>query len=336
MKKTLLIGGAGYIGLKVTDYLLASGEQVCCVDNGTYQNLGLVSQFWGNKNYDFIFGNMGDVSVLEKALENVTDVVLLAGLVGDPITKKFPIQSEQVNDVELTDCLKFLNGRGLDRVVFISTCSNYGLIPDDQLATEESELSPLSSYARSKVHAESFLLSMKGSVDYSPTVLRFATAFGIAPRMRFDLTVNEFSRDLALGRELLVYDPDTWRPYCHVNDFAMLIHKTLRACKSAVGFEVFNAGGDENNFTKREIVNTILKHLPCAADRVAFREHGNDPRNYRVSFQKVKEVIGFQPTFTVEDGVLEVINAVQNRVFDQHAELPNIYGNYDLNVSSVL
>ena len=111
----------------------------------------------------------------------------------------------------MQDIFELLNGNGIDRLIFISRCSNYGLMPDGVLANEKSPLNPLSPYSRAKVSAEKTLLSMKGELDYCPTILRFATAFGLSPRMRFDLTVNEFTRELALGNNLKVFDPDTWR-----------------------------------------------------------------------------------------------------------------------------
>lgn len=329
-KNILLIGGAGYIGLKVADYLLQQGESVRCLDLGIYQNLRQVAHLLGTPNFSFMYGDMCNPRDLDAALQGITDVVLLAGLVGDPITKKHPEESGLINDQGVINCLKHLSGKKLNQVIFVSTCSNYGLVPEGVLANETSQLSPLSLYAKSKVEAEKFLLESKGKVDYTPTVLRFATAFGVAPRMRFDLTVNEFTRDLALGRDLLVFDADTWRPYCHVNDFARLIYKVLTSDKSKVEFEVFNAGGDKNNFTKRGVIDLIIKHLPEMKSKVSFRDHGTDPRNYRVDFKKVREVLGFEPLFSVEDGVLEVVSAVKNHVFDDFTSEKNMYGNYEI------
>ncbi len=334
-KKILLIGGAGYIGLKVTDYLLKQGEQVTCLDLGVYENLIHTSHFLGNSNYSFIFGDFCNSITLDAALKDVTDVVILAGLVGDPITKKYPIESGLINDLGIINCLKHLSGKGLNQVIFVSTCSNYGLISDGVLANENSDLSPLSLYAKSKVEAEKFLLSGGSEIDYTPTVLRFATAFGLSPRMRFDLTVNEFTRDLALGKDLLVFDADTWRPYCHVHDFSRLIYKVLSADKTKVSFEVFNAGGDKNNYTKRGVVDLILNHLPEMKNKVSYKDHGTDPRNYRVDFKKVREVLDFEPLFSVEDGVTEVISAVRNHVFNDYALSKNSYGNYEISYKVV-
>jgi nucleoside-diphosphate-sugar epimerase len=256
-------------------------------------------------------------------------VVILAGLVGDPITKKYPEASEKVNDVGIKSCIDFFDDKAIDNLIFISTCSNYGLIKEDELADEDFELNPLSLYAKAKVGAEKYLLSKKGKVNYTATVLRFATAFGLSPRMRFDLSVSEFVRDLFFGEELLVFDEHTWRPYCHVRDFSRLIDLVLQANSDKIDFEVFNAGGNVNNNTKKMIVDTILEFLPEA--KVKYTENGSDPRNYKVSFEKVKSRLGFEPEFTVQKGVEELINALGMGVFGDSLKNKSRYGNYEIN-----
>jgi nucleoside-diphosphate-sugar epimerase len=329
-ESVLIIGGAGYIGLVLTDRLLAARYKVNCLDLLLYQNHICVIPYLANPNYRFIFGDLRDRLALKRALQGVTDVVLLAGLVGDPITKKYPEASHAINDEGILRCIDFLNGKGLDRVVFVSTCSNYGLIESDELADETYPLRPLSLYAKSKVAAEQHLLANNGKIDYTPTILRFATAFGLAPRMRFDLTVNEFTRELALGHELLVFDAHTWRPYCHVKDFARLIQQVIEAPRAKIAFEVFNAGGEVNNFTKQGIVDTILTLLPDARLRVRYQEQGADPRNYRVNFRKVRETVGFEPEYAVEYGVKELLSAIHEHVFDRVDLMRNFHGNYEI------
>lgn len=331
-RNVLLIGGAGYIGLVMTDYLLAAGHRVTCLDRMLYRNNECVLPFFGREGYRLVYGDLCDVGALERALDGVTDVILLAGLVGDPITKAYPEASQAINHDGVLACIDALNGRGLDRVIFTSTCSNYGLIEDDQLADEEHELRPLSLYARAKVAAEQHLLQGRGRVDYAPTVLRFATAFGLSPRMRFDLSVNEFTRELMLGRELVVFDAHTWRPYCHVRDFSRLVQLVLDAQVVDVAFEVFNAGGDANNSTKKGIIDTIVSFVPHA--RVRYQEHGSDPRNYRVNFRKVRDVLGFTPEYSVQYGVEELLLAMREHVFDHADEVRDLHGNYRIDYST--
>jgi nucleoside-diphosphate-sugar epimerase len=324
----LLIGGAGYVGSVVTQHLLEMGYAVRCFDNLIYNNHAAAESFLGHPNYDFKYGDLCHPNALENAAEGVSHVVLLAGLVGDPITKKYPDESEDINANGVQDSFEILKGKGIQKLIFISTCSNYGLMEEGVLANEESTLTPLSLYAQAKVAAEEKLMSMKGEVDYCPTVLRFATAFGLSPRMRFDLTVNEFTRELAIGNELLVFDADTWRPYCHVRDFSRLIAKVLEEDPDKVAFEVFNAGGDDNNFTKRALVNEIVKLLPNS--KVAYKEHGGDPRNYRVDFTKVREVLEFEPAYSVPMGVKEIIEQVGNSFFKNLEGRENHFGNYEI------
>ena len=327
-RKILLLGGAGYVGTVLTSHLLKRGYEVRAFDNFTYENEFAVQPYFGDPDYEFMKGDITNEDDLQKAVEGVTDVVILAGLVGDPITKKYPDLSEKINTKGVQNCINFLNGQGLDKVIFVSTCSNYGLIGEDELADENFKLNPLSLYATAKVEGEKHLLELKDEADFTGTVLRFATAFGLSPRMRFDLTVNEFVRDLFFGKELLVYDEHTWRPYCHLRDFSRLIEMVIEADKEKVNFEVFNAGGDVNNFTKKMIVDEILNHV--SNGKVVYNSEGSDPRNYRVSFKKVKDVLGFEPKFTVEEGIKELVEALKVGLYADSVKNPDKYGNYQI------
>ena len=329
--KILLIGGEGYIGNVVAQNLIENGSAVSSYDNLLYQNHQCVLNKIHSKNFHFVYGDMLNDEKLESAIALADVVVLLAGLVGDPITKKYPKESALINDKGVKKVIDLCAKQNVENFIFISTCSNYGLIKDDELAHEKFELNPLSLYAKSKVNAEKHILSLKGKTKMNPTILRFATAFGLSPRMRFDLTVSEFTRDLALRNELIVYDAHTWRTYCHVQDFSRLIQMVLEAPKEKVAFEVFNAGGDVNNATKQMIVDMILNKIPYG--KVKYQEHGSDPRNYRVNFNKVKTVLGFEPKYTIQDGINELVEAMDNHVFDHVDENRNFFGNYKINYS---
>jgi nucleoside-diphosphate-sugar epimerase len=328
MKSVLLIGGAGYVGTVITSHFLKIGYKVRVLDNFVYDNQSAIESYLGDENYEFIFGDLGNVQDLEKASKGVQYVVILGGLVGDPITKKFPEASGKINEVGVTTCIDFFDNKNIENLILISTCSNYGLIGENELADENFELNPLSLYAKAKVAAELHLMSKKGKVNYTGTVLRFATAFGLSPRMRFDLSVSEFVRDLYFGEELLVFDEHTWRPYCHIRDFARLIDLVIHADKAKVNFEVFNAGGEVNNFTKKMIVDTIASFIPEA--NIKFGANGSGPRNYKVSFQKVKNTLGFEPQYSVKQGIEELINAFKIGVYGDSMTNKNKYGNYEI------
>lgn len=332
-RRVLLVGGAGYIGSVLTSHLLACGYSVTCLDLLIYQHLHSVWPFVGRDGYRFIRGDMDSPADVERALEGVDAVVILAGHVGDPITKKYPHQSEVINLRAIKNLFHLLDGRSLDRVIFISTCSNYGLAPEHVHATENYQLAPLSAYARHKVASEQSLLELRNAVDYSATILRFATAFGLSPRMRFDLTVSEFTRELYLGRELLVFDANTWRPYCHVGDLSAAIGCVLEAPRDRVHFEIFNVGGDANNLTKQMIVDEILRQVP--EGRVRYQDHGSDPRNYRVSFAKIADRLGFSPRISVREGVAELLGALRAGLFDDVESHGSWFGNYDISAPEI-
>lgn len=324
-RKVLIVGGAGYIGIPLTTYFLKRGYDVRCLDLLLFENEHAIHGFLGEPGYEFMFGDMADPDTVQRAIEGVTDVVILAGLVGDPITRAYPDESEAINDRGLLEMLRALNGHNLARVLFISTCSNYGEIPTDSLADEEFELKPLSLYAKSKVAMELELLGMKDSADYCGTVLRFATAFGLSGRMRFDLTVSEFTREMYANKTIDVYDADTWRPYCHVRDFARAITTVLEAPQERIHFNVFNAGGDANNFTKGMMVEEISKFLPDA--KIEYVTGGFDRRNYKVDFRRIREALYFTPEYTVQDGIRELISALDQKLFTDYEQCLNGYRN---------
>ena len=327
-RKVLLIGGAGYVGSVITFHFLKKGYKVAVLDKFVYKNQASVESYIGDPGYEFFYGDFGNNEILAKASKNVTDVVILGGLVGDPITKKYQEEANVINIIAVKNCIDFYKDSDIKSLLFISTCSNYGLIKEDKLANEQCELTPLSLYAKAKVGAEEYLLAQKGKVNYTGTILRFATAFGLSPRMRFDLTISEFTRDLFTGKELLVFDENTWRPYCHVRDFARLIDLVMHTEREKVNFEVFNAGGNVNNFTKKMVIDKIVEYVPNS--KVSYTENGSDPRNYKVDFSKVRNVLGFEPQYSVEFGIKELVDAMGKSVYSDSVENKNKYGNFEL------
>jgi nucleoside-diphosphate-sugar epimerase len=202
---------------------------------------------------------------------------------------------------------------GVQRFVFASTCSNYGRMADPTVPIDEDgELAPVSLYAEQKVSMEKALLA-NGTGPLQPTCLRFATVYGAAPRMRFDLTVNEFTRDLWAGRELEVFGEQFWRPYIHAADAARAVALVLASPPEKVAGRVFNAGHSDENYRKLDLVEIITGHL--GRGDVSFVYRDEDPRDYKVSFERIRSELGFVPEHRVPDGIAEIAGALDEERF---------------------
>jgi len=331
-RRILVIGGAGYIGSTLVRVLLEKGASVRVLDNLLYGNGGAIADLSETPRFDFIRGDFCDRLILERSLNGVSDVILLAALVGDPLCKKYPDEARRINDAGTIALIDSLKGLKLNRFVFMSTCSNYGLREDNTPADENSPLKPLSLYAETKVKVEKYILNNLSSFDFAPVVLRCATAFGISPRMRFDLTVSEFTRQLALGREMVVYDENTWRPYCHIRDIGEAITAVLEAPREKIAGEIFNVGSNRANFTKKMLVDLILQRFPQG--KVQYQKGGRDARNYRVNFDKIAVSLNFKAGHDIPAAIDSLADAINNGLYDDVEPRHHYYGNYTLESNS--
>jgi nucleoside-diphosphate-sugar epimerase len=326
-RTVLVVGGAGYVGSVLVSELLNADAQVRVLDQLIYDNGFALAPLLDHPRLRFQRGDLRNPDDLAQAAQGVTDVVLLASLVGDPICKTYPELARAVNEDGAKAVIDQLDTFGVSRFVFTSTCSNYGIHESSTLASEDSELNPQSLYARTKIAVEEYVLGRAGELASTATVLRIATAYGLSPRMRFDLTVSQFAWELAAGRPLEVYDAETWRPYCHVRDISKAIMTVLSARDSDVRGEVFNVGDTSQQFTKRMIVDEVRKHLGEAS--VSYQQGDSDPRNYRVSFDKIADRLGFRCDHTVQDYLTRLTAAVQAGVFPDVSRNPQ-FGNYEV------
>lgn len=315
MKKILVTGGAGYVGSGLLRDLLKQGYRVVCVDCLKFGGESLID-IWHEPNFIFYNCDINDHDKFSVILEKYKfdAVVHLAAIVGDPACKREHELATQTNwesSKWLVDKAKEL---GIQKFVFASTCSNYGkMSSSSEYVREDSPLAPVSHYAELKVKFENYLLHETDKTDkFCPTSLRFATVYGVSPRMRFDLTVNEFTKDVALGKELLVFGEQFWRPYCHVKDFSRAFLTILQADSEKVAHEVFNVGATHENYTKQMIVDEIQKQIPEAKIKYVHKEE--DPRDYRVNFDKIYNNFEFTVSKTVSEGISEVRLIVQQRV----------------------
>jgi len=309
IKNILVVGGSGYIGRVLIDDLIKEQNKIINLDLRIYpdQKCKNISSY---KDENYVNLDLRDIESIKYYLSSANVVIILAGLVGEYITKKYPHLSETINEKGIIDLINECeNYKNIENLIFVSTCSNYGITNNQTLVSEDHELKPLSPYAKAKVKIEKYILGKK-ITNYSPTILRFATAFGYSPRMRFDLTINHFCYSMFKEKVIEVYDPDTWRPYCHVKDFSRLIKKILTCERDKIYKKVFNAGSNSNNFTKSGIVSLISKKLPDV--KVVLKKGGVDKRDYRVSFEKVERELDFKSKFSVEDGINEILGILRD------------------------
>ena len=306
-KKILVTGGAGYVGSGLLKELLSNGYNVTCIDNLMFGGESLLD-IWYNRDFNFINCDINNSEKLNEIFSenNFDGVIHLAAIVGDPACKLYSDLANKTNWESSKWLLEKSKSSGVSRFIFASTCSNYGKMENPEAYVDEnSKLAPVSLYAELKVKFEKYMLNeIDKKDDFSPTSLRFSTVYGLSSRMRFDLTVNEFTKDLALGKELIVFGEQFWRPYCHVKDFSNAFITTLESPKEKVAYNVFNVGDTKENYTKQMIVNEIKKVLPNS--KIKYVAKNDDPRDYRVNCDKIKNELGFKISMTVQDGIMEI------------------------------
>ena len=298
VKKILVTGGAGYIGTSLLPKLLNKGYEVTVFDNlmvGGNQLLPFVRY----ENFKFVRGDIRNINTLQEVVKGKDVIIHLAALVGFPVCRLNPQLAEETNVDGTTN---LINSCTDDQVIFYgSTGSNYGAVTD--ICTEETPLHPLSLYGETKTKAEQLLMERENTIAY-----RFATAFGVSPRFRLDLLINDFSYKCIKDGYLVVYEKNYMRTFIHVSDIANCFMFGIENMNTMMG-NVFNVGDDRMNHSKEEVCDMIGKKTGAF---IHYEEIGEDAdkRNYVVSYDKISS-LGFRTIVSVEEGINEVINALK-------------------------
>jgi nucleoside-diphosphate-sugar epimerase len=319
-KRVLVVGGAGYLGSILTRKLLARGYRVRVLDSFIYGRKS-VEELVGNDQCDIVEGDLRNIHTCVNALEGVNAVILLAAIVGDPASKVRPTETIETNVLAAQALASAAKLQHISRFVYASTCSVYGVGAD--LLDEQSPLNPVSLYARTKIASEDIILKM-GDTYFSPTILRMGTLYGYSPRMRFDLVVNTMSMKSFTDGKILVFGGKQWRPLLHVQDAADVYVRCVEADLKQVGNQVFNVGSNEQNYQIEEIAERVSKTLggiPIQRDDTSL-----DARDYRVSFAKVRETLGFTPQATVEEAAQTIFGRLKDGTIRNPAQ--RIYYNH--------
>jgi nucleoside-diphosphate-sugar epimerase len=266
-----------------------------------------------NPDFEFIKGDIRNADDVDKALDGIDAIAHLAAIVGDPACKKYSGEANETNWDASISLFEKAEKAGVKKFVFASTCSNYGKMANaNEFVTETSELRPVSLYAELKVKFEKFILEEKKDSNMCSTSLRFSTVYGYSPRVRFDLTVNEFTRNAAIKGEQEIWGQQFWRPYCHVDDLASSVIVVLESAEEKVRRNVFNVGCTTENYQKGMIIKEVCKVVPNV--KVNYVESSEDPRDYRVNFDKIKNELGYSITKKVPDGIKEIYTLIKTGI----------------------
>jgi nucleoside-diphosphate-sugar epimerase len=315
----VVIGGAGYIGSHTVELLLAEGQQVRVLDRLMYgrQSLG---EFLSHRRFELIEGDATDITKLTQALSGASAVIHLAGLVGDPACAVDPTFTRHTNIVATRMAKDVAQSLGIFRFIFASSCSVYGT--SDDAVTEDAELKPVSLYAQSKIDSENELL-FGGRDNFFVTVLRFATVFGHSRRPRFDLVANLFTAQAITDGLITVIGPHQWRPFIHVRDLARAVLTALKADPYVVADQIFNVGDQRLNLTILQLAEIVKRVTSKHRDvSISVSENSQDRRNYAVSFDKIRSLLGFRAATMMEDGIAEMADSlIAGRYHDYHEDM---------------
>jgi nucleoside-diphosphate-sugar epimerase len=315
VRHVVITGGAGFFGSLLTGELLRMGIKVTVIDDLIFGGESLLA-YLAHPNFHFRKANVIEPRVLRSSLlsdwEKPDALVHLAAIVGFPACQAVGRQVAWRYNVEATERIyEQAVSLGVRRVLYASTYSNYGLSPDGEPVTEESALTPQSLYAETKIAAERFLIA-QGSATCAPLIFRLTTMYGISPRTRFDLIINQFVLDAYTKRELLIYQRGYSRSFVHVRDAVRGFIQGLQAPDEKVRCQVYNLGSENGNYTKDQIVELVLKRLPETTVTYKDMTFGGDMRDIAVSFKKIQQELGFQTQLTADDGVREVLHAIRS------------------------
>ncbi len=311
--KTLLIsGGAGYIGSALVSRVLRDTNwHVKVFDDLMYGGNSLF-QFYNFDRFSFIKGDLRKFQ-LEKILDGVDYVVNLAALVGEPICKKYPKEAKEINYEANLNLAKNCESLGISRYLMMSTCSNYGLRENQEMLTEEDELQPISLYSETKVESEKKLLNEFSNL---PTIiLRASTAYGMASRIRFDLLLHQFIFEAWVKKQINLFGANSWRPMVHVDDIARAIVISLTKNEQISHKDVFNVGSNDQNFKKIQLAKMVAERLNVD---IVESESKEDPRDYRVSFDKIVTELGFNTIHNPKESIEQIAASLENGLIDEN------------------
>ena len=307
--RVLVTGHDGYIGSVMVPVLQAAGHEVVGLDSGFFSE----GRFLGDRFPVAAHKGKGALAVRKDIrdatasdLHAIEAVVHLAALCNDPLGNLNPEWTEQINHAACVHLAQLAKAAGVQRFVFASSCSIYGAGGSDDPLTEDAPLNPLTPYAEAKIRAEEDLLKLADS-GFSPVIMRNATAYGVSPRLRADLVLNNLvGWAWTTGKVRLLSDGTAWRPLIHVEDIAGAFAAVLRAPRNAIHAQAFNVGAEGENYQARTLAEIVRETVVgCEVELAGKATH--DPRNYKVDFRKLQTALpSFYPKWTIRSGARQL------------------------------
>jgi nucleoside-diphosphate-sugar epimerase len=316
MNHILVTGGAGYVGSSLAGMLLTNNYTVTVVDNIRYGLDGLLG-FLHHPNFKFVKGDIRETTKLSQSFAKVDAVVHLAAIVGYPACNALGDKEVQsVNEEGLKNIFRLAEQSGCKYFIYSSTYSNYGVSPNGCILNEDSPLKPQSLYAETKIAGENYLLDKAASgTSCVPVIHRFATVMGISPRTRFDLLVNQFALEAYTNRKLVIFQKEYRRSFVHVKDVARAIIHTLEAPTEKINSQIINIGSNSQNYTKLQLAERVSNAFQGTAIEIKNASFDGDMRDIRVSFDKIKEKLGFECKISLDETIEELYYALENGLF---------------------
>lgn len=305
-EKVLAIGGAGFLGTILVEKLLEHGYPVRILDSFIYGKKS-IQKFIDNDRVEIIEGDIRNIEIVNQSMNGIGSVIHLAAVVGDPAGAKRPEQTIETNYLASQVISSACKMKGINRFIYASTCSVYGIGSD--ILDENAPLNPVSLYAKTKISSEKSILQLVDQTEFAPTIMRMSTLYGYSHRMRFDLVVNTMTMTAFAEKQVKVFGGNQWRPLLHVKDAADSYIKVLEADIELVKGKVYNVGSEVQNYKIEEVAELTVgaiheltgKEIPVKTETANV-----DARDYRVSFKKIQDELGFKVGGTINGAVKEI------------------------------
>ncbi|MBC8458592.1 MAG: NAD-dependent epimerase/dehydratase family protein [Deltaproteobacteria bacterium] len=315
-ESVLITGGAGYIGSHLVRRFINCGYRVTVLDTLLYEDSG-IREIINHHDLNIINGDIANIRDITSAVKDVNTVIALAAIVGDPACGLDAEETLNLNYESTKILLEACEFYDVERLIFASSCSIYGA-SDDIMLTEESPINPVSLYARTRVYSEEHIL--QNSKNVAPVILRLSTIFGLSPRMRYDLVVNKLVAHGLLRGQIRIFGGEQWRPFLHCKDAAEAFYLATISDLTKVNNQIFNVGNNNLNYKISKIGDVVSEEVRDV--KILHEKLGNDPRNYRVSFDKIANTLSYVPQYDLSLGIREMIEGIRATPYLQDIENP--------------